>query len=106
MPSHVQQGFVGLSSRGTARSYTMLGLNLLSQLVCVSGVNQLSSVRDKKKSINILPPFATTGHPSPPGACLRRKLRAADSFFFSPLVPHLESIGRIDAGRPYGTQGD
>lgn len=43
MPSHVRRGFVGLSSRGTGRSYTMLALNLLSQLVCVSGVNQLSS---------------------------------------------------------------
>jgi UDP-xylose/UDP-N-acetylglucosamine transporter B4 len=46
MPSHVRRGFVGLSNRGTGRSYTMLALNLLSQLVCVSGVNQLSSVRN------------------------------------------------------------
>ena len=45
MPSHVRQGFVGLSRRGTRRPYMMLALNLLSQLVCVSGVNQLSSVR-------------------------------------------------------------
>jgi UDP-xylose/UDP-N-acetylglucosamine transporter B4 len=43
MPGHVRQGFVGLSSRGTGRPYTILALNLLSQLVCVSGVNQLSS---------------------------------------------------------------
>ncbi|KAI9464542.1 UAA transporter [Lactarius psammicola] len=43
MPGHVRQGFVGLSSRKTGRPYTMLALNLLSQLVCVSGVNQLSS---------------------------------------------------------------
>ena len=106
MPSHVQQGFVGLSSRGTARSYTMLGLNLLSQLVCVSGVNQLSSVRDQKKSINILPP------PSPPRGTHRHPVPVSGgncvqlTLFFSPLVPHLESIGRIDAGRPYGTQGD
>jgi len=45
MPGHVRQGFVGLSSsRGTGRRpYTVLALNLLAQLVCVSGVNQLSS---------------------------------------------------------------
>ena len=63
MPSHVQQGFVGLSSRGTARSYTMLGLNLLSQLVCVSGVNQLSSVRDKKNLLIYTPPLRHHGAP-------------------------------------------
>ncbi|KAH9004620.1 UAA transporter [Lactarius hatsudake] len=43
MPGHVRQGFVGLSSRKTGRPYTMLAFNLLSQLVCVAGVNQLSS---------------------------------------------------------------
>ncbi|KAH9066585.1 UAA transporter [Lactarius vividus] len=43
MPGHVRRGFVGLSSRTTGRPYTMLAFNLLSQLVCVSGVNQLSS---------------------------------------------------------------
>ncbi|KAH9175972.1 UAA transporter family-domain-containing protein [Lactarius sanguifluus] len=43
MPGHVRQGFVGLSSRKTGRPYTMLAFNLLSQLVCVTGVNQLSS---------------------------------------------------------------
>ncbi|KAH9046526.1 UAA transporter [Lactarius hengduanensis] len=43
MPGHVRQGFVGLSSRTTGRPYTMLAFNLLSQLVCVTGVNQLSS---------------------------------------------------------------
>ncbi|KAI9440463.1 UAA transporter [Lactarius indigo] len=43
MPGHVRQGFASLSSRKTGRPYTMLALNLLTQLVCVSGVNQLSS---------------------------------------------------------------
>ena len=62
MPGHVRQGFVGLSNRGTARSYTMLGLNLLSQLVCVSAVNQLSSVRD-----NLLISPSPPWHPPPPG---------------------------------------
>jgi hypothetical protein len=72
MPQSVRRGFVGLSrpknSGGTGgydddrknpllttassssssifrRPYTMLALNLLSQLICVAGVNQLSSVR-------------------------------------------------------------
>lgn len=74
MPQSVRRGFVGLShpknvgGRGgthydghdnplltTANSsrsssiirkpYAMLALNLLSQLICVAGVNQLSSVR-------------------------------------------------------------
>ena len=56
MPKSVRRGFVGLSppkphgdtaavfdSRGI-RPYAILGLNLVSQLICVSGVNQLSSV--------------------------------------------------------------
>jgi hypothetical protein len=73
MPQSVRRGFVGLSrpknSGGAGgydghdnalltttrtnsssssifrRPYTMLALNLLSQLICVAGVNQLSSVR-------------------------------------------------------------
>jgi hypothetical protein len=56
MPRGVQRGFVGLnrpakSNGGVLTSstgihpYTMLALNLISQLICVSGVNQLSSVR-------------------------------------------------------------
>ena len=74
MPQSVRRGFVGLSrpkNSGVAggfhaghsdallttmtnssspssifrRPYTMLALNLLSQLICVAGVNQLSSVR-------------------------------------------------------------
>ena len=48
MPGQVRHGFVGLSNHGTRRRpYTILTLNLLSQLVCVSGVNQLSSVSNK-----------------------------------------------------------
>jgi len=67
MPKSVRRGFVGLSrpknsgydGHGDAnaltttswsssiirRPHTMLALNLLSQLICVTGVNQLSSVR-------------------------------------------------------------
>jgi hypothetical protein len=72
MPQSVRRGFVGLSrpkssGRGGShydghdnhnpllatwssssiirKPYTMLALNLLSQLICVAGVNQLSSVR-------------------------------------------------------------
>jgi hypothetical protein len=70
MPHSVRRGFVGLSrpknSGGAVgydallttasathsssssifrRPYMMLALNLLSQLICVAGVNQLSSVR-------------------------------------------------------------
>ena len=72
MPQSVRRGFVGLSrpkNLGGAgggydghdnallttansssssifrRPYMMLALNLLSQLICVAGVNQLSSVR-------------------------------------------------------------
>lgn len=52
MPGQVRQGFVGLSSRGTGRPYTILALNLLTQLVCVSGVNQLSSVSKQFTSIH------------------------------------------------------
>jgi hypothetical protein len=50
MPKSVRRGFVGLSSpKGSSgsssiRPYTMLALNLLTQLICVAGVNQLSSV--------------------------------------------------------------
>jgi solute carrier family 35 (UDP-xylose/UDP-N-acetylglucosamine transporter), member B4 len=62
MPQSVRRGFVGLSrpknlglgggydnghnssSSIIRRPYTMLALNLLSQLICVAGVNQLSSV--------------------------------------------------------------
>ena len=58
MPGHVRQGFVGLSTRRRTTGYhpyTMLALNLLSQLVCVSGVNQLSSV-SKNQSIYISSP--------------------------------------------------
>ena len=65
MPHSVRRGFVGLSRPKNAgggyegvghsntllpssiirhRPYTMLALNLLSQLICVAGVNQLSSV--------------------------------------------------------------
>lgn len=104
MPSHVRQGFVGLSNRGTARSYTMLGLNLLSQLVCVSGVNQLSSVRDNLliSSLATLAPTATRWH----GACLRNCVQLTFFFPFVLFVVHSESIGRIDAGRPHGTQGN
>jgi len=48
MPGSVHRGFVGLgrpSARdGTSsRAYVILALNLLTQLICVSGVNQLSS---------------------------------------------------------------
>jgi hypothetical protein len=73
MPQSVRRGFVGLSrpknsggggspydghnnplltttnssslSSIIRKPYTMLALNLLSQLICVAGVNQLSSVR-------------------------------------------------------------
>jgi hypothetical protein len=62
MPRSVQRGFVGLglsakkssglggagmtSSKGMGvHPYTILAFNLISQLICVSGVNQLSSVR-------------------------------------------------------------
>ena len=65
MPHSVRRGFAGLSRpKNTGegyddvghnnnllpssiirhRPYTMLALNLLSQLICVAGVNQLSSV--------------------------------------------------------------
>ena len=92
MPSHVRQGFVGLSNRGTARSYTMLGLNLLSQLVCVSGVNQLSSVRDNLliSSLATLAPTATRWH----GACLRNCVQLT---FFFPLLFSLWFIQRVSA---------
>ena len=36
---------LSLSSSIIRKPYTMLALNLLSQLICVAGVNQLSSVR-------------------------------------------------------------
>ena len=62
MPGSVRRGFVGLGrrSRPTRASwmgssihpYTMLALNLLTQLVCVSGVNQLSSVSKPLFSTN------------------------------------------------------
>ncbi|KAI0272628.1 UAA transporter [Gloeopeniophorella convolvens] len=42
MPARVQAGFVGLGQAG-GRAYAVLALNMLSQLICVSGVNQLSS---------------------------------------------------------------
>lgn len=42
------------------RPYTMLALNLLSQLICVAGVNQLSSVR---------PFFYAVSPPLPPSPC-------------------------------------
>ena len=59
MPKSVRRGFVGLSrprsqwqGHGDALTigpsfhpYTILALNMLTQLICVSGVNQLSSVR-------------------------------------------------------------
>ena len=64
MPQSVRRGFVGLSrsknhdgntfvtSSSSSSSiiiirhpYTILALNLLTQLICVAGVNQLSSVR-------------------------------------------------------------
>jgi hypothetical protein len=50
MPRSVHQGFVGLNrpkgQGGTSsRAYMVLALNILTQLICVSGVNQLSSVR-------------------------------------------------------------
>ena len=61
MPRSVQRGFVGLgrptkslwpgsagvtSSKGmSVHPYAILAFNLVSQLICVSGVNQLSSVR-------------------------------------------------------------
>src|ERR1700761_1643616 len=64
MPGHVRQGFVGLSTRRRTTGYhpyTMLALNLLSQLVCVSGVNQLSSVSKKTNLfISLLPPLCAT----------------------------------------------
>lgn len=53
MPKSVRRGFVGLgrpkgssgsSSYSSIRPYTMLALNLFTQLICVAGVNQLSSV--------------------------------------------------------------
>lgn len=49
MPRSVYQGFVGLSRpsghEGTSsRAYVILAVNMLTQLICVSGVNQLSSV--------------------------------------------------------------
>ncbi|KAI0305976.1 UAA transporter family-domain-containing protein [Multifurca ochricompacta] len=47
MPRRVHQGFVNLSrpkDHGTSHPYMILALNTLSQLICVSGVNQLSSV--------------------------------------------------------------
>lgn len=56
MPGSVRRGFVGLSrpkgygssdaltGASSIRPYTMLALNLLTQLICVAGVNQLSSV--------------------------------------------------------------
>jgi hypothetical protein len=56
MPRSVRRGFVGLSrpkgygsssaltGASSIRPYTMLALNLLTQLICVAGVNQLSSV--------------------------------------------------------------
>jgi UDP-xylose/UDP-N-acetylglucosamine transporter B4 len=51
MPKSVRRGFVGLSrpkgalasGSSSIRPYTMLALNLLTQLICVAGVNQLSS---------------------------------------------------------------
>ncbi|KAH9992406.1 UAA transporter [Russula vinacea] len=52
MPKSVRRGFVGLgrpkgssgsSSYSSIRPYTMLALNLFTQLICVAGVNQLSS---------------------------------------------------------------
>jgi hypothetical protein len=50
MPSSVYQGFVGLNSSNgygstSKRAYMVLALNLITQLICVSGVNKLSSVR-------------------------------------------------------------
>ena len=56
MPESVRRGFVGLSrpkaygsggalaGASSIRPYAMLALNLLTQLICVAGVNQLSSV--------------------------------------------------------------
>jgi len=74
MPSHVRQGFVGLSSRRTGRPYTMLALNLLSQLVCVSGVNQLSSVSNitlpPPSSLSHTRPTAPTATPVPVSDCV------------------------------------
>ncbi|KAI0255762.1 UAA transporter [Lactifluus subvellereus] len=48
MPRSVHQGFVGLSRPSghdgtSSRAYVILALNMLTQLICVSGVNQLSS---------------------------------------------------------------
>lgn len=82
MPQSVRRGFVGLSrpknSGGAGgyddgrknpllttassssssvfrRPYTMLALNLLSQLICVAGVNQLSSVRAFLFFVSLVP---------------------------------------------------
>jgi hypothetical protein len=122
MPGHVRQGFVGLSTRHRTttgdRPYTMLALNLLSQLVCVSGVNQLSSVSTvTTKSINISPTgptppstFAspTRRRPSPPNKpvpvsdCNTQLFLLTTPFFPSSS----ESICRVNAGRSHGAQGD
>lgn len=46
----IKQGFISLSSpqssTSTLTSFMILAANLITQLVCVSGVNSLTSVRD------------------------------------------------------------
>ena len=106
MPTSVRRGFVGLSrpnkshhgvnlgdavtnsmssmsstsKTGTGiHPYTILALNLITQLVCVSGVNQLSSVSHPSPVT-----FCTHAHTSPTSSPpLRGSLPRLSLFFFS-----------------------
>jgi hypothetical protein len=154
MPQSVRRGFVGLSrpknSGGAGgyddghrnpllttansssssifrRPYTMLALNLLSQLICVAGVNQLSSVRAFFrggfflsllpptnlacfKKINIKPPISSPHSlPLPLSLFPIRQNGLVTPFFFFDLLPILlpiESVRGVNTGRTHDAQGN
>jgi hypothetical protein len=127
MPRSVQRGFVGLNrsstesygggggggvSSSTIRPYTILALNLVSQLVCVAGVNQLSSVSHLLFYFWLARPFLllvsinnrTTDLPLHfPIRQLVYSLLFICLFFFSLLV---ESVRGVNSSRAHGAQGD
>jgi hypothetical protein len=121
MPRSVQRGFVGLSRSSTKssyggtspsiRPYTMLALNLVSQLICVAGVNQLSSVSTLffgARSPSALPSCCAARYNKtikrPTDRSLTPFLHSSTGFY---LFAHflVESIRGVNSGRTHGTQG-
>ena len=131
MPRSVYRGFVGLSppkgdgsavltNSSSTRPYMILALNLLSQLICVAGVNQLSSV-----CTFFPPPLCSPrlARPSFSVAAIPHSLSQSKTTDLSrSLDPHspfgqliypliqsfllLESVRGVDTSRTHGAQGN